>query len=161
MTQTHRIPTSEPRQYHLMSDADIAHHLTCAVPVGRWTNYGTIAEAIGVVAPGRNLNGWRVAMLLLPMGPAPWHRLRNQGGVFNVPSSERRDHHVVRQELDDRLRGEGCRVDAATHAADARQFIGAAELLELVAPPTRASLDPERAAAIRQRAAERAARLNR
>ena len=84
----------ESRQYQLTSDADIAHHLTCAIPVGRWTNYGTIAEAIDVVAPGRKLNGWRVAMLLPPTVPAPWHRLRNQDAVFNVPVSERRDYRV-------------------------------------------------------------------
>jgi alkylated DNA nucleotide flippase Atl1 len=124
--------------YDRMSDLEIARYLVCSIPAGRWTNYGEIADAIEAFSPGRELNaasnaGWRVAMMLLHTGPAPWHRLRNKEGMFVVPNSERRDHEVVQREVDDALRAEGCRVDL-TGFADPRNWIGERELVRLAKP---------------------------
>ena len=151
--------------YTRMSDLEIAHHLTRAIPGGRWTSYGTIAEAIEELLPGRGLNGWRVAMLLLTIGQdgTRWTRLRNRDGVFNVDgrTADRIGAAAHQKEMDDQLRAEGCRVDGGV--ADPRRFIGVNELLTLVDRPAKANreVSPERADAIRKRSAERAARIRR
>jgi len=124
-----------------MSDADIAQHLARCIPGPprvRWTDYGTIAEAVRTLTPTRSrdseFNGWRVAMLLLQREHAPWHRLRNKDGVLNVPRG-RENPEQIKAARDERLREEGCPVDVSGRA-DQRYFIGAAELLEIagVAP---------------------------
>jgi hypothetical protein len=119
-----------------MSDADIAHHLARCIPGPpkvRWTDYGTIAEAVRSLTPTRaresELNGWRVAMLLLPREHAPWHRLRNKDGIFNVPRG-RPNPEQIQAARDQQLRDEGCPVDAS-RIAHRGHFIGAAELLQI------------------------------
>src|SRR3954451_1976731 len=105
-------PITAAADYTLMSDGDLAHEITCRIPAGRWTNYGTVAEVIEALT-GRQLSGWAVAMRLLPMPyqPTPWHRLRDRDGYFKVPGTERRDHAVRLAEINAALVAEGCRVD--------------------------------------------------
>lgn len=54
-------------------------------------------------------------MLLLPREHAPWHRLRNKDGVFNVPRG-RENPEKIKAARDQQLREEGCPVDASGSA---------------------------------------------
>ena len=145
------------------SDTDIALDFTRAIPSGRWTNYGEIAECVMAVTPGRTrtISGYSIALKLMHTGLAPWHGLRNTDGLFNVAHIEKRDHAAVQEECDQMLRDEGCSVSG--HHANPANHVTANQLLALSGErpkyvPNMLSTEAQRQVA--ERVAERIARLN-
>ena len=86
------------------SDWELALDNIKRIPAGYWTCYREVARSIG--RPGRQ--GLTVAMGLMPLPfPDHYHRVRNVSGIYNDLASDN-----VKSLADDRLRAEGCPVDA-------------------------------------------------